>query len=87
MKKLTFDAAQKIILLFVLCATQLVALSQDSVSHSTTTVTTKTNNSFQVEPWMWIVGGAVLLVILVALLRGNSSKDVSRTTVIEKDTI
>lgn len=87
MKKLTFDAAQKIILLFVFCATQLVALSQDSVSHSTTTVTTKTNNSFQVEPWMWIVGGAVLLVILVALLRGNSSKDVSTTTVIKKDTI
>ena len=87
MKKLTFHAAQKFVLLFVLCVIQLLAWSQDSVSHSTTTVTTKTNNSFQVEPWMWIVGGAVLLVILVALLRGNSNKDVSRTTVIKNDTI
>ena len=74
-------------MLFVFCATQLVAWSQDDVSHSTTTVTTKTTNSFQVEPWMWIVGGAVLLVILIALLRGNTSKDVSRTTVIKRDTI
>ena len=87
MKKLIFNAVQKFVLLFVLCVIQLLAWSQDSVSHSTTTVTTKTNNSFQVEPWMWIVGGAVLLVILVALLRGNSNKDVSRTTVIKNDTI
>ena len=87
MKKLIFRTAQKFILLFVLSVMQLLAWSQDSVSHSTTTVTTKTNNSFQVEPWMWIVGGAVLLVILVALLRGNSNKDVSRTTVIKNDTI
>ena len=87
MKKLIFHAVQKFVLLFVLCVIQLLAWSQDSVSHSTTTVTTKTNNSFQVEPWMWIVGGAVLLVILVALLRGNSNKDVSRTTVIKNDTI
>ena len=87
MKKLTIDAAQKFILLVALCAVQLVAWSQDAVSSSSTTVTTKTNNSFQVEPWMWIVGGAVLLIILVALLRGNSNKDVSRTTVIKNDTI
>ena len=87
MKKLIFNAVQKFVLLFVLCVIQLLAWSQDSVSHSTTTVTTKTNNSFQVEPWMWIVGGAVLLVILGALLRGNSNKDVSRTTVIKNDTI
>ena len=87
MKKLRIDAAQKFVLLVALCVMQFTAWSQDAVSHSSTTVTTKTNNSFQVEPWMWIVGGAVLLVILVALLRGNSNKDVSRTTVIKNDTI
>ena len=87
MKKLTFNAAYKFLLLFAFCVMQLMARSQDSVSSSSTTVTTKTVNSFQVEPWMWFVGGAVLLVILVALLRGNSSKDVSRTTVIKNERI
>ena len=86
MKKLTYNAANKVLLLFVFSAMQLLAWSQDAVSHTSTTVTTKTNN-FEIEPWMWIVGGAVLLVIIVALLRGNSSKEVSRTTVIKNDSV
>ena len=83
MKKLTYNAANKVLLLFVFCAMQLLAWSQDAVSHTSTTVTTKTNN-FEIEPWMWIVGGAVLLVILVALLRGSTNKE---TTVIKSDRI
>lgn len=27
------------------------------------------------QPWVWIVGGAVFLLLLVALLRGNSKRD------------
>ncbi len=81
MKKLTFNAANKFLLLIVLSAMQLMAWSQDAVSHTSTTVTTKTNN-FEIEPWMWIVGGAVLLVILIALLRGNTNKE---TTIIKSD--
>ncbi len=27
------------------------------------------------QPWVWIVGGAVFLLLLVALLRNNSSKN------------
>ena len=81
MKKLAYNAANKFLLLFVFTAMQLIAWSQDAVSHTSTTVTTKTNN-FEIEPWMWIVGGAVLLVILVALLRGSTNKE---TTVIKSD--
>ena len=81
MKKLAYNAANKFLLLLVFTAMQLIAWSQDAVSHTSTTVTTKTNN-FEIEPWMWIVGGAVLLVILVALLRGSTNKE---TTVIKSD--
>ena len=81
MKKLTFNAANKFLLLIVFSAMQLIARSQDAVSHTSTTVTTKTNN-FEIEPWMWIVGGAVVLVIVIALLRGNSNKE---TTIIKTD--
>ena len=83
MKKFTFAAAQRYLLLLAFSAMQLMARSQDAVSHTSTTVTTKTNN-FEIEPWMWIVGGAVLLVILVALLRGSTNKE---TTVIKSDRI
>jgi len=27
------------------------------------------------QPWVWIVGGAVFILLLVALLRGNRARD------------
>lgn len=32
------------------------------------------NDNFLMQPWVWVVGGAVFLLLLVALLRGNSAK-------------
>ncbi|MEO7306891.1 MAG: hypothetical protein ABIR78_07145 [Ferruginibacter sp.] len=31
------------------------------------------DGNFFMQPWVWIVGGAVFLLLLVALLRSNSS--------------
>ena len=86
MKK-SLTAAYKYLLLFLLSFTQVLVWGQDSTvaSHTNTTVTTKTTSEFVMQPWMWVVGGAVLLVIIVALLRGNSNKEVSRTTVVRDD--
>ena len=86
MKK-NFTAAYKYLLLFVLTFTQVLVWAQDSSvsSHSNTTVTTKTTSEFVMQPWMWVVGGAVVLIIIMALLRGNSNKEVSRTTVVRDD--
>lgn len=27
------------------------------------------------QPWVWVIGAAIFILLLVALLRGNSSKD------------
>ena len=32
------------------------------------------NDNFLMQPWVWIVGGAVFILLLVALLRGSGSK-------------
>ena len=90
MKKISFRMAYMYILTFVLSCMQLAVWGQDSTSSSrSTSVTTETTttNEWYTEPWVWVVGGAVLLIILVALLRGNSSRDkeVTRTTVIKDD--
>ena len=61
--------------------------AQDSTSTSRSTTITKettTTTDWYMQPWVWAVGGAVLLIILVALLRNGSTKD-TRTTVIRKD--
>ena len=57
------------------------AQNNKNVSKETKTTTTTT---WYTEPWVWIVGGAVFILILIALLRGGSSRDrdVSKTTVI-----
>ena len=88
MKKLSFRMTYTYILTFVLSCMQLIVWGQDSTGTSrSTTVTTETTTTTEwyTEPWVWVVGGAVLLIILVALLRGNSGKDkeVTRTTVIK----
>lgn len=40
-------------------------------------INTKPDNggNFFMQPWVWIVGGAVFILLLIALLRSNSSKN------------
>lgn len=35
---------------------------------------TESDSNFFTQPWVWIVGGAVFILLLVALLRGGGSK-------------
>ena len=34
----------------------------------------KKDSNWYAQPWVWIVGGAVFIIILVALLRGSGGK-------------
>jgi len=65
--------------------------SGSSVSSTqTTTTATHTQNGIMIQPWMWIVGGIVLLIIIIALLSGKSknivrSDKVTYTKTVESD--
>ena len=90
MKKKGLSVVSKFILTFLFSCMQMMLWAQDSTSTSTshsTTVTkeTTTTTEWYAQPWVWVVGGAVLLIILVALFRGNSTKEVTRTTVVKDD--
>lgn len=91
MKKLWLSAAGKCWMVLALCCMQLLAIAQDGTANTTTTTspagTTTTTTTWYLQPWVWVVGGILLLVILIALFRGGSSKDreVTRTTVIKTD--
>jgi cell division protein FtsW (lipid II flippase) len=88
MKILAMSSLYKICFAFILSLTQFGVWAQDSTGVTVTKTTTTTTNTSEwyTEPWVWVVGGAVLLIILVALLRGgNSTKEVTRTTVIKED--
>ena len=68
----------------MLCLFQTVLLAQDSTgsSSSKTTTTTTTTTTWYTQPWVWVLGGAIFILILFALMRGNSSSTAEKTTVI-----
>ena len=84
MKKISFYPVYALFMSLVLSCMQLVALAQEAETSTKTTTRTTTTTTWYTEPWVWIVGGAVFILILIALLRGGSSsdRDVSKTTVI-----
>lgn len=88
MKKIHFlKAVNKIFLLLMFSGLQLLAWAQDStVSSRVTKTTTTTTTSFEVQPWMWMAGGVVLLLIIIALVRGNGRKEEVHTTIIKDRT-
>jgi len=85
MKQLTQSFSYKALVTFVmLTLMQVIAFAQDPAgsaggtcsgastnSSSSTSTTTTTTETWYTEPWVWIVGGAVLLLLIVALTRGN----------------
>jgi hypothetical protein len=58
----------------MLCLVQTIAFAQDKKVDVDIT-TNKGGDNWYAQPWVWIVGGAVFLLLLVALMRGNSNKD------------
>ncbi len=62
---------------------QLIVLAQDSSGSSSTTSSSSTkisvseSENWYASPWVWVIGAALFILLLVALLKGNSS---SRTT-------
>jgi hypothetical protein len=85
MKKIIPGTVFSYLLFIILSCLQLPGIAQDTTSTKITKETTTTTTTWYAEPWVWVVGGAVVILILVALLRGNSSRDreVTRTTVIK----
>jgi hypothetical protein len=63
--------------LFLLTLTNILAWAQDStITATTTTATASTEQqTWYAEPWVWVVGGAILILLIVALTRGNSSSN------------
>jgi hypothetical protein len=88
MKQPEYKFIRQLLMVFLFSFMQLALWAQDSASSSVTVhkETTTTTSNWYAQPWVWVVGGAVFILILIALLRGNSSstdREVSRTTVVK----
>ena len=56
----------------MLCFVQTIAFAQDK-KVDVNISTDKGGGNWYAQPWVWIVGAAVFILLLVALLRGNKS--------------
>ena len=71
MKKTFEKLSSKISFLIALMFASVISFAQDKKID--VDINTKSDSgNFFTQPWVWIVGGAVFLLLLVALLRNNS---------------
>lgn len=56
----------------LLCCISVFAFAQDKGID--VDINVKKENEWYKQPWAWVVGGAVFILLLVALLRGGQSK-------------
>ncbi len=74
-------------LLFVLTVINVIAWAQDSTVTATTTTTSKSETqTWYAEPWVWGVGGVVLILLIVALVRGNSGGNTDKVIITKTTT-
>ena len=86
MKQISLSWGYKFFLAIFFTCLQVVLLAQESNQTITQKTTQTTTTQWYTSPWVWVAGGAIFIIILVALMRGNSSTSETRTTII-KDTI
>ena len=59
----------------MICFVQTIAFAQDKKVDVSIGTNNGGSGNWYAQPWVWIVGGAVFLLLLVALMRGNSNRD------------
>ena len=69
-----FTSIKSFCLIILLCFLQTAVWAQDNGGGVNVKIT-KDSGNWYAQPWVWIVGGAVFLLLLVALLRNNNSRN------------
>jgi hypothetical protein len=87
MKKYMKAVVARITLFLLALFTGITYALAQSQSSSVTTTTTSQTQTWYTQPWVWIVGGAVFILILMALVRGGNkdSVTITKTTSTERD--
>lgn len=61
---------------FFMLLVSIITFAQDDTKKVDVDISTDSGGGdFWASPWVWIVGGAVFILLLVALLRGGGRRD------------
>jgi hypothetical protein len=71
--KLATSYFRKLLLVFMAMLFNAIAFAQDKTVD--VNISTNKGNNFWGSPWVWVIGAAVFILLLVAILRGGSRRD------------
>ncbi|MBC7868512.1 MAG: hypothetical protein H7X88_13335 [Gloeobacteraceae cyanobacterium ES-bin-316] len=71
MKQIILKAKMKFSMLITVMLVSMLAVAQDDKKLDIDITTKSEDSSFLMQPWVWVVGGAVFILLLVALLKNN----------------
>ena len=57
------------------CFASTVLWAQDKGADVNIKITKESSSTWYTQPWVWVVGGAVFILLLVAILRGGGNKN------------
>lgn len=66
----TIQSIKKITFFLMALMASFVTFAQEKTADVSLNVT-ETSKTWYSQPWMWVVGGAVFVIILVAILKGG----------------
>jgi len=74
MKSFITTVSGKLSLFFTFLLLSMYSFAQETKKVDIDINTKGNDNNFFMQPWVWVVGGAVFILLLIALLKNNSSK-------------
>ena len=74
MKLFITTASGKLSLFFTCLLLTMYSFAQETKKVDININTKGKDDNFFMQPWVWVVGGAVFILLLIALLKNNSSK-------------
>ncbi len=66
---------KKIVFSFIASLYATFLIAQDGAKDVNVNLNTKGGSNWYASPWVWVVGAAVFILLLVALTRSGSRKD------------
>lgn len=73
--KLFSHALGRFFIIATLLLTSLLSVAQEKGADIDVDINKGGGSNWYASPWVWIVGAAVFILLLVALLRGNNSRN------------
>ena len=73
--KMIQKTMSKFVAMLVTVLLSVAAFAQDKGTDINVDINKGNGGNWYTQPWVWIIGGAVFILLLVALLRGNRSRE------------